>query len=134
VFDSETEDEGVIFFSAKGTNDLLSFTPLELKEAIEQSSHMPSSINDRVKTALGRANPDAEEIELDFTVIGWEFIFQDIVKRSAGLSHISVMASFTCTRMRIDGFGGMVTLITPEEILSTSTNDILENWLANEFP
>ncbi len=72
-------------------------------------------------------------MDLDLSLAGYEFILQDILKRSQMLTHISITAAFTCTKMRPDGFGGMVTLITTEEILSTSTNEILEKWLRDEF-
>ena len=43
-------------------------------------------------------------------------------------------AAFTCSKMRPDGFGGMATLITAKEIISESTNGLLEKWLADAFP
>ncbi|MGO9365476.1 MAG: hypothetical protein ACLP02_18820 [Rhodomicrobium sp.] len=134
LFDSETVDDGLYFFSDHGTNDVLSFAPAELQAALEQSDHTPSGIYDTVKGELASADPDAEDIELDFSIDSFETIFQDIVKRSSTLSHISVAASFICSKMRPDGFGGMVTLITPAEIFSASTNEILEKWLADKFP
>ena len=93
-----------------------------------------SSIYDAVKGELDGADPGAEDIDLDLSLTNWTLIFQDIVKRSSTLTHISVMASFTCSKMRPDAFGGMVTLITPAKILSMSTNEILEKWLSDEFP
>ena len=43
-------------------------------------------------------------------------------------------AAFTCSKMRPDGFGGMVTLITADEIIGESTNGLLEKWLTDAFP
>ncbi len=134
LFDTETVDDGLYFFSDHGTNDVLSFDPAELQAALEQSQHTPSGTYDTVKGELDGADPDAEDIELDFSITSFESIFQDIVKRSSTLNYISVIASFICSKMRPDAFGGMVTLITPAEILSASTNDILEKWLADKFP
>ncbi len=129
IFESESVNGELYFFSEQGMNDVLSFDPAELREALEQSKDAPSSIYDAVKGELDGADPNAEEIELDLSVTGWEPIFQDIVKRSKTLSHISVMASFTCSRMRPDGFGGMAILITPKEIRGKSTGDLLEEFL-----
>jgi len=134
IFDSETINGELYFFSEEGTNDVLSFDPAELRTALEQSKDIPSSIYDAVKGEFDAAAPGAGEIDIDLSVTGWEVIFQDIVKRSKTLSHISVMASFTCSKLRPDGFGGMVTLITPEEILGASTIGILEQWLSDKFP
>ncbi len=134
MFDSETINGELYFFSEDGTNDVLSFNPAELREAFEQSENTPSSIYDAVKGELDGADPGAEDIDLDLSLTNWPFIFQDIVKRSSTLTHISVMASFICSKMRDDAFGGMITLITPAKILSASTNEILEKWLSDEFP
>ncbi len=134
MFDSETIAGELYFFGEERTNDVLSFTPAELRDAIEQSGNTPSCIYDAVKGELDGAAPSAEDIDVDLTEVTWSGIFQDIVKRSPTLTHISVMASFTCSKMRNDAFGGMVTLITPAKILSMSTNEILEKWLSDEFP
>ncbi len=134
IFDSETIKDELYFFSDHGTSDVLSFDPAELRESLAQSENTPSSIYDAVKGELDGADPEAEDIELDFSITSFESIFQDIVKRSSTLNYISVIASFICSKMRPDGFGGMVTLITPAEILNASTNDILEKWLSDEFP
>lgn len=52
------------------------------------------------------------------------------MKRSQALSYISVVAAFTCNRMRPDGFGGMAVLITAEAIRGKSTNDLIEEFLS----
>jgi hypothetical protein len=62
--------------------------------------------------------------------MSWECIFQDIVRRSATLKYVTAVSSFTCTKMRADGFGGMAVLITADAIRGKSTNDILEDFLA----
>jgi hypothetical protein len=59
----------------------------------------------------------------------WEFFLQDVVKRSQTLAFISVVAAFTCSRMRVDGFGGMATVITADAIRRKSTNDLIEDFL-----
>ena len=56
------------------------------------------------------------------------------MRRSETLTHVSIEAAFTCSKMRPDGFGGMATLITAKEIISESTTGLLEKWLADAFP
>ncbi|MGO9475839.1 MAG: hypothetical protein ACLPWS_20895, partial [Rhodomicrobium sp.] len=129
IFDSETINGELYFFSEEAPNDVLSLNWAELHEALEQSKDIPSCIYEDVKGQFEAAVPGAEVIELDMSGTSWEFIFQDIVKRSKSLNYISVMASFTCSKMRRDGFGGMVTLITPEDIRGKSTTDIIEEFL-----
>ena len=72
---------------------------------------------------------DDAYVEFDLSVTSWEFIFQDIVKRSATIDHVSVVSAFTGSRMRPDGFGGMGDLITADAIRSKSTGDILCDFL-----
>lgn len=52
-------------------------------------------------------------------------ILQDIVRRSPRVSYVVVICAFTCSKMRMDGFGGAVTLITADAILGKSTTDLL---------
>lgn len=56
-------------------------------------------------------------------------MFQDVVRRSEAIEEIVVTTSYTCTKMRPDGFGGSVMLITPEAIRYRSTTDMLEELL-----
>ena len=62
--------------------------------------------------------------------MSWESIFQDIVRRSATLRYVTAVSAFTCSRMRPDGFGGMAVLITPSAVIGKSTNDVIEDFLA----
>ena len=93
----------------------------------------PSRLHDRVTKQLAETAADAEAFDLDLSVDGYDFILQDIVRRSETLTHVSIEAAFTCSKMRPDGFGGMATSITAEEIISESTNHLLEKWLADAF-
>ncbi|MBY6240477.1 ArdC-like ssDNA-binding domain-containing protein [Methylosinus sp. Sm6] len=43
------------------------------------------------------------------------------------LSYPTVVSSFTCTRMRRNGFGGMAVLITKDTVVGKSTHDILDD-------
>ncbi len=55
---------------------------------------------------------------------------QDIVRRSTTLRYVTAVSSFSCSKMRPDGFGGMAVLITADRIVGKSTSDILEDFLA----
>ena len=62
--------------------------------------------------------------------IGGQFadVFQDIVRRSPDLDHLTVTMAFTCSKMRVDGFGGLAMLITAETIRSESTNTLFDRF------
>ena len=123
-----------IFSPREGVNDCPSLPIAALRDAWAQADGTPSRLHDRVTEQLAETAADAEAFDLDLSVDGYEFILQDIVRRSETLTHVSIDAAFTCSKMRPDGFGGMATLITAKEIISESTNHLLEKWLADAFP
>lgn len=56
------------------------------------------------------------------------------MRRSPTLDNVTVISAFTCSKMRPDGFGGMAVLITADAIKGKSTNDLLEDFLAEAEP
>ncbi|MCP2223597.1 MULTISPECIES: hypothetical protein [Bradyrhizobium] len=97
--------------------------------------HGQSSIGEHVTGLLSRYDADAiddpqDHIDVDLTDpdAGWDRMYQDIVRRSAMVDEIVVTTAFTCTKMRPDGFGGSMMLITADAICYQSTTDILEEF------
>jgi hypothetical protein len=74
--------------------------------------------------------PEQTQIDLDLSGTSWEFIVQDIVRRSSSLRYVTVLSSFTCSKMRADGFGGVAVLITADRIVGKSTFDLIGDFLA----
>ncbi|WP_034999335.1 hypothetical protein [Beijerinckia mobilis] len=66
---------------------------------------------------------------LDMSEFSYENILQDVVKRSRTIIYISVITSWTCSKMRSDGFGGMASFITAKGIQCHSTAQFLEDCL-----
>ena len=89
-----------------------------------------SSLNAYVAERLPDFPTDRDAIVLDLSGMSWEFIFQDIVQRSKTLRFVTAVSSFTCSKMRPDGFGGRAVLITADSVMGKSTHDILEDFLA----
>lgn len=56
------------------------------------------------------------------------------MRRSSTLTYVSAVSSFTCSRMRADGFGGAVVIITADAILGKSTNDLLQEFIDQVVP
>jgi hypothetical protein len=75
-----------------------------------------------------------EHLDIDFSETSWASILQDIVRRSSTLRYVSAVSSFTCSRMRPDGFGGAVVVITADAILGKSTTDLLEEFIDQAEP
>lgn len=136
VFDAENEEGGIYYHSWCGPSDIVTLSVDILRTACAASHEQgESSIGKHVIALLARYDADAggdppDDIDVDLTDsdTGWDQIFGDIVRRSAAISEIVVMTAFTCTRMRPDGFGGSVMLITADAIRYRSTTDILEEF------
>jgi hypothetical protein len=132
ILDCELDGDGFYFYSETGPSDGIELPLDELRTALSASDSVPSTAYDYVIERLALAGADDTHIEIDLSGTSWEFILQDIVRRSRTLDHITVVSAFTCTKMRPDGFGGMAVLITADAIKGKSTHDILEDFLAEE--
>jgi hypothetical protein len=130
IFDAEPDGEALYFHASLGPSDAIGLSIDDLRTAFEASAGTESTATTYVAERLAATPAGDTEIEIDFSGTSWEFIFQDIVRRSATLRYVTAVTSFTCSKMRPDGFGGMAVLITADAILGKSTNDILEDFLA----
>jgi hypothetical protein len=136
VFDAENEACGIYYHSWCGPSDVVTPSVDVLRTACAASHEQgESSIGKYVIALLARYDADAsgdppDDIDVDLTGsdTGWDQMFQDIVRRSVSIKEIVVMTAFTCTKMRPDGFGGSVMLITADAIRYRSTTDILEEF------
>lgn len=93
--------------------------------SIDTSSWAANEIRRQVSLAPN----DEAEVELDLTRTPFTSLFQNIIRRSDSLRYVALISSFTCTKMRPDGFGGKVALVTAERIRRKTTFDILEEFL-----
>jgi hypothetical protein len=135
IFNAEPEGEGLYFYFDERPADMIWLDRAPLEAALAQSpTSIDSSATAFVAGQLARLPGDDVEIELDFSAMSWESIFQDIVRRSASLRYITAVSAFTCSRMRPDGFGGMAVLITASAVMGKSTNDIVEDLLNEAVP
>ncbi len=134
VFEAEIDqdEDHIYFFSRLGSNDFIFLDRDQLLVAFEESVAVAGStaaviVAERLRS--GNRDTEAEDCDLDIamTETSWQTILQDIVKRSLTLTEIVVFRSFTCSKMRSDGFGGAVTLITDDTISHKSTFDMLDD-------
>ena len=130
IFEAEPDGDGWYFFSEQGPATMIAINRTELDAALATSQTVSSEANVYVAGQLAPLPPDQAEIDLDLSGTSWEFLFQDIVRRSPRLRYVTAVTSFTCSKMRPDGFGGMAVLITADAVIGKSTNDILEDLLA----
>jgi hypothetical protein len=130
IFQSELTGDGWYLFAEENPCTMIDVTRSEIKAALAETTDTGSAAYIYVAGKLAGLTGGGEEIELDLSGTSWEFFLQDIVKRSKTLDYITIATAFTCSTMRLDGFGGMAVLITPDAIVGKSTNDILEELLA----
>lgn len=128
IFEDESDGEGTHFHSWQGPSDLIWVNGAKLREALDASRGISSQVFSYVEERF-RVEDGDDEVELDMSGTSWEFILQDIVRRSSTLRYISVTTAFTCSKMRPDGFGGMALFITDEEIKACSTVEFLADCL-----
>lgn len=57
-------------------------------------------------------------------------MLQDMVRRSSLLDHLTVVSSWTFDKIRPDGFGRAVELITATGIRSANTQAMIERFIA----
>ena len=130
IFQAERDGEGLYFHADEGPADMIWLDRAPIETALAQSNNGAANTAVTVVTEqLARVPADNVEIELDFSDRSWEAIFQDIVRRSPTLR-----TSFTCSKMRPDGWGGMAILITPSAVMGKSTGDIIEDFLNEAVP
>ena len=129
IFESESDGDGLYFFAETSPSDQIALPIEALRAALAASDGVASETSTFVLDHMKNIGEDDSDVEFDLSVTSWEFVFQDIVKRSATLNHVTVVSAFTCSRMRPDGFGGMAILITADAIRGKSTGDILCDFL-----
>ncbi|WP_303830965.1 hypothetical protein [Asticcacaulis taihuensis] len=133
IFQHEITDGSAYFYSEDGGNLLPEFDVSAVREALNRDSPMDSTTVDLFAKRLATIN-DEDTFDIDMSVQSFEFIFQDIVRRSKSLDYVTVTTSYLCSKMRPDGFGGLAVLITADRILGKSTDDVLMDFLDEVDP
>ena len=133
IFNAERDGEGLYFHADEGPASIIWLDRAPLEAALAQSqSGADNAAMAIVARQIDQVPADNVEIDLDFSDMSWEDIFQDIVRRSATLRYVTAVSAFTCTgtRMPPDAFGGMAIVITGSDVMSKSTNDFIQDFLA----
>jgi hypothetical protein len=110
------------FCTSLGPSGAISLSIGKLRAAFEASAATATTATTYVAERVAAARADETEIEIDFS---GTFIFQDIVRRSPTLHYVTALTTFTCSKMRPDGFGGMAVLVTADAIKGMNTEDTL---------
>ena len=120
VFSHEKVGEDIYFYAEHGPNDFILLGTDVAAALLVEDDGIASMLAGHVGEQLAALASGEEQLEVDMSVIGFEGIFQDVVKRSA-LDYVEVEAAWACSKMRPDGFGGAASLITADAVDSVST-------------
>lgn len=121
MFEHEADDDAIYFYSSEGPSDMVRLDIADLRESLEGGPMPSGPIVEMIRARLAETASDETELELDLSDLGEATIFQGIVRRCAQLDHVTIVSAWTCTKMRPDGFGGGITVVTADHILSSST-------------
>mgnify|MGYP001593890623 CR=1 FL=1 len=128
VFDEELDGESAYYCSEDGARDMISLSAADVRTALDTATPETS----RLAQKLIDEQPDAilgeDDIDIDMCGDLWADVLQDIVRRSLDLDHLTVTMTFTCSKMRPDGFGGLAMLITAATIRSESTHTLFDRF------
>ncbi|HPB23902.1 MAG TPA: hypothetical protein PLL48_16425 [Novosphingobium sp.] len=124
MFEHEADGDAIYFFASEGPSDTVWLGIADLKAALEDEPMPSGQIVEMIRARLAEASLDDTELEIDLSDLGDAAIFQQIVRRCKELDHIVITSAWTCTKMLPDGFGGGVTVVTAEHILSSSTSQM----------
>jgi hypothetical protein len=124
LYESEPDGDAIYFFASEGANDCLWLNAAELREVLASETVTPGSVAELVRDKLAALGPDEDELELDLADQGDDRIFQAIIRRCDQLDHVTITSAWTCTKMRPDGFGGGVTVVTADHILTSTTGQM----------
>ena len=129
IFESEPDGDGLYFFAETSPNDQIELPIEALRAALASVEGGASETAAFVQGQLKDWGDDEPYVQMDLSMTSYEFIFQEIVKRSSTLNHIAIVTSFTCTKMRPDGFVGMAVVVTADAMKGKSTQDIIGDFL-----
>lgn len=122
IFEHERLEDGIYFYSSDGVSSTAWLPRADAKEHLEREPGSSSRLADLVRTQLAESGADEVTVEIDLSDLGEDGIFQDIVRRCDSLDHVTITLAWTCSKMRPDGFGGGISVITADHILSGNMN------------
>ncbi len=132
IFDSEIDNGELYLFAEVGHHDTIDLDLPDMQAALAETT-IPSAATRLLIKAVADLACGEETATLDLQD-EWIEIFQDIIGRSAQITFITIETSFTCSKMRPDGFGGSAQVITQANVDTMSTSQFIDETLATRFP
>lgn len=124
MYEWERDGDGLYFFAPEGTPTEIQLDVTQVRELAAVAPEGRGSIVPLLLSKLAELDTEEGSFDLDVTDMKDAQIFQDILHRCPDIDHVSIVSGWTCSRMRPDGFGGAVTVITRDRIQSSTTNEM----------
>lgn len=124
MFEHESDGDAVYFFASEGPSDTVWLDIADLTSLLAGEPAPSGPVVEMIRAKLADVSPEEAELELDLSDLGEGAIFQQIIRRCDQLDHVVIASAWTCTKMWPDGFGGGVTVVTADHILSSSTSEM----------
>lgn len=126
IFEWERDADDVYFFSTDGTPAEIELDAEEVRRLIDMAPEGPSHTITFLREQLAAAKVVDGRFSLDLSGFEEGRIFQDILQRCPQIDHVSIDTAWTCSRMRPDGFGGAVIVVTRGDLRFGTTQQIEE--------
>ncbi len=107
MFQSDDSGDTVYFYHEDGPRNMIWLDRDHLAAALK-ASPQEGALGELVAASFLKASPNNCEIMIDLSAISSECILQDIVSRSGTLRYLTIVTSYTCSKMRADAFGGEI--------------------------
>lgn len=124
MFEHEPDGDAIYFYASDGPSDTVWLDIADLKVMLQDEPLPSGAVIEMIRSKLAETDPEESELELDLSDLGEAAIFQQIVRRCEQLDHVVITSAWTCSKMRPDGFGGGITVVTADQMLSGSTAEM----------
>ncbi|MGE0038695.1 hypothetical protein [Pseudorhodoplanes sp.] len=139
IFDAERDGDSWHLFSEQGPADMLYIERAALEAALAASERacwrqQRQQLCQRApaRPASDRTAAVASRPRSQHDVLGAQHT--EHRETSSTLACVTAVSSYTCSRMRPDGFGGAAVLISADKFMGKSTNDLLEEFIEEITP
>ncbi|GLR66904.1 hypothetical protein GCM10010909_15840 [Acidocella aquatica] len=129
IFDAEPHEDKLYLSTYESPASLIWVSRAELEVALAAPENAIYKKVADFTEDLQKSPASETSVMLDVSMMSWEVMLQNVIKRSETLKYISAVTSYTCSKMRLDGWGGYVVLITAGMISGKGTDDILGEML-----
>ena len=130
IFNAELDGRTVYFYDDEKPADMIWFDRAPLEATLAQSkSAADSTAVTFVKRSWRKSPLTRSRLNSTSAPCPGKPSSRTSCAARRPLRYITAVTAFTCTEMRSDGFGGMAVLITASEVISKSTDEILQDFL-----